>query len=546
MASLAKKQLKMDMFVFASLIGIYSFIIFILGISGLLYKSKIIGATIIFWGSILYLKRKDLQDTIKKINLGLLVAIIIFQAGVNLIGVLGPERGFDALWYHLTLPKLYLINHSISFIPGGLLYYSTMPKLAEMLYLAGLSLGNETLPKLIHYFFGLLTCLALYKLQRKFFSKFIALIGVIIFYSNLVVGWESVTAYIDLVRTFFELMAVWGFVNWWESKKRKWLIISAVMVGFAIATKLLAIGSLLIFIILIFIKFRRRLLRFTRNDMQSLLIFIVTALIIPAPWFIFSYINTGNPVYPFFTEMYKVIPEPVSFFGFFKDIWMIFTNSPDHLSLVYILFLPFTVWCLGSFSKELKLITTYSVLAIIIWYFTPRTGGGRFIVPYLPAFSIISAAVINEFWQNKKYNLLISKSLVSIVLVLSLFSIVYRFAANYKYIPVIFGVETKAHFLANHLNFSFGDFYDIDGYFREHIKSTDSVLLYGFHNLYYVDFPFIDNNWVKKGDKFNYVVTQNTVLPKRFEDWKLIYKNDKTMVKLYKPPTGVCIIKCSY
>jgi len=61
-----------------------------------------------------------------------MMILIVLQAFVNIIGVFGPELAFDALWYHLTLPKLYLVHHSIFFIPGGLLYYSGMPKIAEM------------------------------------------------------------------------------------------------------------------------------------------------------------------------------------------------------------------------------------------------------------------------------------------------------------------------------------------------------------------------------------------------------------------------------
>ena len=65
------------------------------------------------------------------------------------------------------------------------------------------------------------------------------------------------------------------------------------------------------------------------------------------------------------------------------------------------------------------------------------------------------------------------------------------------------------------------------------IRSEDMVLLYGFHNLYYINFPFIDSSYVKKGDVFNYIAVQGNNLPKRFKIWSLIYYNDKTNVKLY-------------
>jgi len=537
------------MFYFALWIGGYSYLIFFLGILGWLYKPLIIAFTIVFlllnYKSIkkLLLAAYELtRKTLNKKKMMLILSrnklmvffgvLLALQAFINLIGVLGPERGFDALWYHLTLPKLYLTYHAISFIPGGLLYYSTMPKLAEMLYTAGLAFGDETIPKFIHFAFGLLTCLALYKLSRKFFNALISLIAVVIFYSNLVLGWESIAAYIDLVRAFFEVMALWAFVEWFENGKKKMFILSAVMVGLAITTKILAIGSLAIFVTLIILKGGRKV-----RIVRDVGVYIFLSLLIPLPWFIFSYLHTGNPVYPFFSELYKVVPEPFSFIGFFKEGWMLFTHASDPLSLVYILFLPLVVWLVlrkekGKSMSVLKIIGLYCLLAVVVWYFTPRTGGGRFILAYLPAFSLLCVAVVHEFWNKRIF----SNLLVGIIILASLFSISYRFVANTKYLPVILGQQTKQAFLTKYLNFSYGDFYDTDSYFQKHIKQSDTVLLYGFHNLYYVDFPFIDASWLHKGDIFTYIATQNTALPQQFNNWKLVYTNQRTMVKLYKAP----------
>ena len=122
---------------------------------------------------------------------------------------------------------------------------------------------------------------------------------------------------------------------------------------------------------------------------------------------------------------------------------------------------------------------------------------------------------------------------IGLIIFSALITMFYRSVANAKYIPVILGRETKEKFLTDHLNFSFGDFYDTDGYFQKNITLNNTVLLYGFHNLYYVDFPFIDSSWVKKGDRFDYIAVQNGEIPKRFSYWNLVYYNPKTNVRLY-------------
>lgn len=525
------------MFSFAILIGIYSYLIFTLGLLGIFYKANIVLTTLIYGLLVFYFYRKkirrelisgfELLKQIRKTNTKIAkrnwlfvigFSILVFQGIVNLIGTMGPELGFDALWYHLTIPKIYLQSHSASYIPGGLLYYSAMPKLTEMLYVVGLAFGSEIYAKLIHFSFGILTLIALYFLSRKFLSKTYSLLVLVLFYSNLVVGWMSISAYIDLARTFFEIMALWGFINWIEGKEKKWFILSTVMLGFAISTKLLAVGSLLIFSLLILYFFSRRKINIKTVSI-GLLDYWVIGLSVVVPWLVFSYIYTGNPVYPFFTNIY-----PIKFnFNLINPL-----NLSDPISPLYTIFLPITLVLYKKFKFPLKIVALYSFIAIIIWYITPQTGGGRFILPYLPAFSLITVAIISQINQAALRNIFIGS-----IVILALFSLIYRGAANSRYIPVILGQQSKSQFLTNHLNFSFGDFYDTDGYFTKKIKKTDTILLYGFHNLYYVNFPFLDSSYVKKGDLFNYIAVQGNNFPERFRFWNLIYYNNKTNVRLY-------------
>lgn len=205
-----------------------------------------------------------------------------------------------------------------------------------------------------------------------------------------------------------------------------------------------------------------------------------------------------------------------------------FETFSETISPVYIIFLPLILIIFKKFKPDIKLIAIYSFLSIVVWHVTPRTGGGRFIPPYLPFFSVLVAAII-ENTKDKSFR----SVLITAILIVSFDPVFYRGVANAKYIPLLIGLQSKSDFLENRLNFSFGDFYDIDGHFKYHIKRDNAVLLYGFHNLYYADFPFIDSSWVKKGDSFNYIATQNTSLPKRFIDRDLVYQNSQTHVNLY-------------
>lgn len=518
------------MFTLALLIGIYSYIIFSLGLLGFLYKPIIALTSLAYLFVAMLFVKKSLRNYgiknravyfIKKSTKAELIFLILIflQIVINLIGVLGPELGFDALWYHLTLPKIYLENHQISYVPGGLFYYSTMPKLTEMFYVTAISLGSEIVAKFIHFSFGVLCLVALYNLSCKFLSKTFSLLVLVLFYSNLVVGWMSITSYIDLARTFFEIMALWSFVNFLENKRKNSLVLSGVMLGLAISTKLLAVSSLFIFTFLMFVIIFKKYEFKWRVIKTNILGYWFFSLLIPLPWFVFSFVHTGNPLYPFFTNIYPVklnlnLINPM--------------NLSDPISPLYIVFLPIALFFYRKFNPALKLVSLYSFLAIVVWYVTSQTGGGRFILPYLPAFSIVSIAIVQMFKKT-----IIRNIFIGLIIFLSLFSIVYRGVANAKYLPVIFGKESKSQFLTNNLNFSFGDFYDTDEYLAKNIKKDDMVLLYGFHNLYYVNFSSIDSSYVKKGQMFNYIAVQGNNMPERFKYWNLVYYNRTTNIKLY-------------
>lgn len=538
------------MFILAIITGIFSYTIFFLGVTDLLYKELVISATLLCVVLPCIIFKKELLKTVVSINKELkiilknkltclLLLLFITLIFINLLGALGPETAFDSLWYHLTLPKLYLLNHSVYHIPGGLLYYSDMPKLGELLYVSALAINGEIAAKMVHLLFGILTAVVIYRVTRSFYTPLISLLAVLIFYGNIVVAWESTTAYIDLIRAFFEILALWAFIRWYDVSQPKWLLLTAIMIGLAISTKLLAGASLIIFSILLLWKLCR-----DKKPLNTIFItlgtFIFISLFIPLPWFLFSYINTGNPIYPLFSEVFagintkifdSTLLDPITLITTF---WNIFTRANDPMTPLYLIFIPIILFVYKRIPKKLSIVYFYSLLALLLWYVTSQVEGSRLLIPYFAAFSIVSAAAIFELKNGKiKEELRLYKICIILVILITITTISYRFIANYKYAPVVLGTQSKEEFLSKNLNYKFGDFYDVDGYFKKNIKDTDKVLLYGTHNLYYVEYPFIHESWVKKGDVFNYIAVQNGTLPKRFADWELVYENKKSFIQLY-------------
>jgi len=426
------------------------------------------------------------QSKLKNLIFGLLV----IQISVNLIGALGPELGFDALWYHLTEAKLFLARQSIAPIKGNLLYWSGLPRLAEIIFSLALSIWDERLPKLIHWLAGIISTWLIYKLARKKYSSLASITASLLFYSTLLVGWLSTTSYIDLIVTAIFLSAFY-------SQKQVSRVFYLILLG---ATKLTAV------------------------PLGLAVSWIPWALLGLLPFMVINYKATGNPVYPFLENLQ--LTQEYFFNGFW--FWLtrplkLFLDTSFRVGPVMLILLLFYFRSINWHYLKKPLLIVF-----FLWWLGPGTGFGRFSLPFLALLSISLASL----FQGK-----LKKISLFLVILQASIGILGRGIANKKYLPVILGNQTKADFLANNLKFHFGDFYDIDGWFEKNLDSSQKVLIYGIHNLYYINFPYDHESWQDENTNYTHVlVGDNQPLPLKFSNTQLIYQNPTTRVKLYKLP----------
>lgn len=521
------------MFTLGFLIGLLAYTILILGKLSSLTFFPILLSTIFyssllfFWLKSRYKEKPPKFPKLSKIEWLIFILIIIFSI-IHLIGALAPEIFYDALWYHLTLPKLYLARQKIFFIPGNLLYYSAMPSLGEILYTIALALGNEITAKILHLSFGLLTTFLIYQFGAKIFNKKVGLIASLVFISDLAFSWQATTAYIDLIRTFFEFSTFYFFYLWQKTKDDLNLYKAGILGGFALSTKYQAIGSIIIFTILTFFYSKDQKVR-------RIFKFLFPVGLFSGYWFINAFFQTGNPIYPIFSgilsDMHQFkIPYLINFFTDFFALSNMPSDWTSPISPIYLILLPLAIY-LTFKIKKIRPLAIFSLLAYVYWFLTPKTGGSRFILPYLPVFAIFVSSIFCETKENKIPKLIQNFSLLLIIFI-SLIHLSLRAYINKKAIPVILGTKTKQQFLLENLDLTHA-FLDTDEYFKNNIGKNDNVLIIGGQNLYYVDFPFTHESF-EEYQKYNFIMTQYVNLPVRFGNLKPIYENQKTKVKLYR------------
>ena len=226
-------------------------------------------------------------------------AILCFMIVEVILGLVPPTTR-DELTHHLAIPRLYADHGRIFEIPFSLPSY--YPMLLDMLYVPFVQWEWDFVPKLVHGWFGFLTGLLLYGYLSLRLSAIYGLLGWFFFVSTPIVVRLSSQAYVDLGVTFFSTASLLGILLWKETQSQRWLVVAGVMAGFALATK--PNGILFFFLVSLLLLGQMSATGPIRLWWPKGVLFAVCALAVFAPWLLRNFIWTGNPLFPFFANLF--------------------------------------------------------------------------------------------------------------------------------------------------------------------------------------------------------------------------------------------------
>ena len=155
---------------------------------------------------------------------GLLLLLVGLVVATVLLGSVPPVDR-DALTHHLFVPRLWLEHGGIHEIPE--IPFSYYPMNLDLLYTVPLALGNDIVPKYIHYLFALLTALLLHRHIARRLGRVYGLLGAVFFLSVPVILKLSITVYVDLGLVFFTTTALLLLLRWAEEGfPWRWLVLA--------------------------------------------------------------------------------------------------------------------------------------------------------------------------------------------------------------------------------------------------------------------------------------------------------------------------------
>ena len=282
-------------------LGLLSFLTLALGLAGLLYRGVFYGLSAVLF-LILF---PDAMATCRIVwachrvrrPSRLLALYLVITLGLAFLVALTPPVDWDGLFYHLTGPKLYIGQHRI--VPGIDIPHLNFPSLMEMLYLYGMLLKGDVAAKLVHFWYALLLTGLVYRLARRHLSPEVAWPSVAILASMPMIPVLASWAYNDIALAFYQLAAVYTLFNWFDDRRRQWLLLSAAMCGLAMGLKYTSFVCPLTLAALIV--WRQTIRERARPGvvLRTLLTFGAVALLVASPWYIKNFFFTGNPFYPF-------------------------------------------------------------------------------------------------------------------------------------------------------------------------------------------------------------------------------------------------------
>jgi hypothetical protein len=363
------------------------------------------------------------------------MGVVFLAMGMAFTGALAPEWEYDALWYHLQYPRLFLESGSLVSDPFD--YVSLYPMTWELWFGYGLSAGGlfsgsltsgaaQTAATLLHFSALPLTALAVYQMARQQAPSTSPWLAVALFVTIPTVIWEASTAYIDLALALHATLALYALLRYTQGRRFQWLALGTLNLGLGIASKhlsllVLALAGLGLLLKLYFDDMQQhpqvqkgRLSSYRKAALKAVppTLFLGLALVPALPWYLRSYMASGNP---FFPEMFWL-------FGASPDWWdgytqaglqafldsfgrtRTFTNLlslPWHMTIhsasyhgtlgpLFLILLPLLGF--SRLRRGLPWLAGFVLLFIAMWASTASSFQMRFLVVITPVMAVLAAA----------------------------------------------------------------------------------------------------------------------------------------------------------
>lgn len=412
------------------------------------------------------------------------VCLFVFLAVINLIN---PEIREDQ--YHVDFPKMYLNSHTIMVPPKEQFHVSGSPMLGEMYYTIGIFLWSQESARYIHFLFYLLVILSLYEFSKLNKYKF-SLYNLLLLVTAPVIIHETSAMYVDFEWMFCFLISIL-ILTASKKLKLKEIILSGLILGGMLASKMWTIVFIPVSAIYLLILLKNLALT---QKFKKMILFILTAAIFPAIWFLRAYLLTGDPIFPAFAVIPRLefTADNYRLYHYFTINYPIL-NPFNYLNVFSPLFFLGLLLFLYKFRQNLREVFSLNIfkylIILFLMYLSVQYPYGRYLLGLYLLFIFFSSLGFSKAMENFK----LMKYLVNIFLI---FFFLYYLFNSVLVLPYAFGFADKNKYLTRILSRDWSSYYDYGRKFDKYISKNDYVATYGVFGYYYANFKYLDINFV--------------------------------------------------
>jgi len=512
-----------EAFLFSTAVGsiFFSALVTVLVFAGWINSTvcwSILGASLLIgWKNLLHLKvvLNIFQGTAAQGHAGLKNLAQSFLALLAFLSIglaMAPAFATDALVYHLAVPKAFLYAEGLVNLPDNI--YSFFPQQIEMLYLFALALGTESLAQLTGLGIVFLLLLALWHYSSKKMEDSYAWLTPLIFFSTPTFFSLAASAYVELQAATYIFLGFYCWENGCKRKQTRWFILMTLFAGAAVTTKLTSV--IILPLALLGLAIHDRTQKNVNQTAIQCLILASGALLIISPWLARNYFFTGNPLAPFFMNIFggesgmnwdvtrsQMQLKYYSSFGMGHGI-LDFLSLPINLTffselnslkfdgkigILYLLLLPAL---LGLDRKNLPAIIVFSVL-LVFWFLQMQSI--RLLAPALVFLSFLMISGLEQVFIKYKSGK-IEKFFLTAILALGILfntSAIIKEWFHVNPLSFLLKKETREQFLTRQIK-AYPSYDDANKFLTE----KDKVLMVHMGNLgYLMNRPFLSDTFIE-------------------------------------------------
>jgi hypothetical protein len=488
--------------------GLLGWLVFFPGVAGYLTAPLLTGLLVLGVAGVVPLLRRIGRPEAPDRITWTLMAFALVAAGLDFAEALAPPGDADSMAYHFSLPKKFLSDGRIEFVPR--IISGASPLLVQMTYVPVLALGGERAMMLWTLISGWAMGGLLYALCRDYLGQAWSLAVAVMFLTLPAVVYGAGSGQIEMRTAMFVMVATFATGRALEGERASYAILAGLAVGFFVASKYLGL----------FLAPACGLIMLARKGwLRRGTIYSAAVLAAGFQWYAWNAAHTGDPFFPMLFEWLgspdsgywtaehqaafkqyfasQELAVPRTLFWYFAypfkavfDGYPVFESSITGFGTYLVIVLPFAL--AGAWREKWLLLAWplsgylfQPLLYYTFWFFISSSQRLRHLLPVLPLLLLWASVAAHRYVNGRA---LVRPLVAGLIVVLGI-QLGGQAFFSLKFLRHLASGESREAFLTRTVSG-----YAVVPVLNARLTDSDRLMLSDRQYLYYLEFPYLFAN----------------------------------------------------